>query len=137
MAELTGAKLRHAAPQILPARAGPSRSSSRRDETAKVTRRSETAAFGGLVALGLCLCLHPALADTQSAAVDSAGDPTADPIVIGLDADMSKGAAQSGEAIRRGLVLAIEQINGRGGVLDQAPDTPEPAAEPRAGRAGS
>ena len=82
-----------------------------------MTRRSEIATFGGLVALGLCLCLHSARADTQSAAADATGDPTADPIVIGLDADMSKGAAQSGEAIRRGLVLAIEQINGRGGVL--------------------
>ncbi|MEM7474924.1 MAG: ABC transporter substrate-binding protein [Planctomycetota bacterium] len=40
-----------------------------------------------------------------------------DSIVIGLDADMSSGAAKSGEAIRRGLELAIEQINCSGGLL--------------------
>jgi branched-chain amino acid transport system substrate-binding protein len=44
-------------------------------------------------------------------------EETATPIVVGLDADMSAGAAQSGEAIRRGIVLAIEEINAAGGVL--------------------
>lgn len=39
------------------------------------------------------------------------------PIIIGLDADMSSGGAQSGEAIRRGAELAIAEINQRGGVL--------------------
>jgi len=39
------------------------------------------------------------------------------PIVIGLDADMSKGAAKGGEAIRRGIVLAMNEINAAGGVL--------------------
>lgn len=43
--------------------------------------------------------------------------PAGDAIVIGLDADMSKDAAQGGEAIRRGAVLAIEEINSAGGVL--------------------
>jgi len=38
-------------------------------------------------------------------------------IVIGLDADMSGGAASGGEAIRRGILLAIDEINARGGVL--------------------
>ncbi|MDH4246354.1 MAG: ABC transporter substrate-binding protein [Deltaproteobacteria bacterium] len=38
-------------------------------------------------------------------------------ILIGLDADMSSGAAISGEAIRRGAMLAIEEINQSGGVL--------------------
>jgi len=38
-------------------------------------------------------------------------------IVIGLDADMSSGSARSGEAIRRGIVLAIEEINRSGGLL--------------------
>ena len=37
--------------------------------------------------------------------------------VIGLDADMSSGSARSGESIRRGLVLAIEEINQKGGLL--------------------
>lgn len=39
------------------------------------------------------------------------------PIIIGLDADMSSGGAQSGEAIRRGAELAIAEVNQRGGVL--------------------
>jgi len=43
--------------------------------------------------------------------------PDGPPVVVGLDADMSSGSAESGEAIRRGLVLAAEEINGRGGVL--------------------
>jgi len=38
-------------------------------------------------------------------------------IIIGLDADMSSGSARSGEAIRRGAILAIEEINNNGGVL--------------------
>ena len=40
-----------------------------------------------------------------------------DPIVIGLDADMSSGAASGGESIRRGILLAIEEINKSKGVL--------------------
>ncbi len=39
------------------------------------------------------------------------------PIMIGLDADMSSGSAEAGEAIRRGAVLAINEINTGGGVL--------------------
>ncbi len=45
------------------------------------------------------------------------GATAAEPIVVGLDADMSAGAAQGGEAIRRGIVLAIDEINAAGGVL--------------------
>lgn len=45
------------------------------------------------------------------------GAETSTPIIIGLDADMSSGAAQSGEAIRRGILVAIDEINGNGGVL--------------------
>ncbi len=40
-----------------------------------------------------------------------------DAIIIGLDADMSSGSAESGEAIRRGALLAIDEINKNGGVL--------------------
>ena len=39
------------------------------------------------------------------------------PILIGLDADMSSGSAQSGKAIQRGTQLAIDEINDEGGVL--------------------
>lgn len=37
--------------------------------------------------------------------------------VIGLDADMSSVASQGGEAIQRGIELAINEINAQGGVL--------------------
>ncbi len=59
-----------------------------------------------LFVTGAAFALAPPAATAQPA-----------PIVIGLDADMSAGAAQSGEAIRRGIVLAIDEINAQGGVL--------------------
>jgi branched-chain amino acid transport system substrate-binding protein len=40
-----------------------------------------------------------------------------DPVKIGLVAALSGQSAKSGEAITRGLEIAIEEINGRGGVL--------------------
>ncbi|MCF6291374.1 MAG: DctP family TRAP transporter solute-binding subunit [Desulfobacterales bacterium] len=44
--------------------------------------------------------------------------PTAgDEIVIGLDADLTLGSARSGQAIRRGMELAVREINRQGGVL--------------------
>lgn len=43
------------------------------------------------------------------------------PVVIGLDADMSSGSAVGGEAIRRGALIAIAEINQRGGVLGGRP----------------
>lgn len=39
------------------------------------------------------------------------------PVIIGLDADMSSGSAESGVAIKRGIELALDEINARGGVL--------------------
>ena len=39
------------------------------------------------------------------------------PVIIGLDADMSAGAARGGSAIQRGAEIAIDEINSRGGVL--------------------
>jgi len=44
-----------------------------------------------------------------------ASDSTA--FTIGLNADMSSASAESGEAIRRGMVVAIDEINAAGGVL--------------------
>jgi len=38
------------------------------------------------------------------------------PIRIGLDADMSSASAESGEAIRRGMVVAVDEINEKGGI---------------------
>ena len=40
-----------------------------------------------------------------------------DSLIIGLDADMSSAAAQSGLAIQRGIELAIDEINSSGGLL--------------------
>jgi len=42
------------------------------------------------------------------------------PILIGLDADMSSGAAKGGEAISRGIALAIKEVNDNGGVLGRS-----------------
>ena len=39
------------------------------------------------------------------------------PVKVGLTAAVSGGSAASGEAIKRGLVIAIDEINGKGGVL--------------------
>jgi branched-chain amino acid transport system substrate-binding protein len=39
------------------------------------------------------------------------------PVKLGLAAAVSGGSAASGEAIRRGLVIAIDEVNARGGVL--------------------
>ena len=41
----------------------------------------------------------------------------AEPVLIGLDADMSSAASESGIAIKRGIEVAIEEINAAGGVL--------------------
>ncbi|MGA9206526.1 MAG: hypothetical protein WB347_01920, partial [Terriglobales bacterium] len=41
----------------------------------------------------------------------------ADPIKIGQIAALSGASAQSGEAITRGLTLAIDEINAKGGLL--------------------
>jgi len=42
------------------------------------------------------------------------------PILIGLDADMSSSSAQAGESIRRGALLAIDEVNSSGGVLGRS-----------------
>ncbi len=39
------------------------------------------------------------------------------PVIVGLDADLSREYAQAGDAIRRGMVLAAKEINEAGGVL--------------------
>ena len=41
----------------------------------------------------------------------------ASPIVVGLDADMSSVAAEGGQAIKRGALIAIHELNQKGGVL--------------------
>lgn len=57
------------------------------------------------------------LAGSIAIASPAFADTTTDPIIIGLDADMSGGSALGGEAIRRGAAIAIAQINKKGGVV--------------------
>jgi branched-chain amino acid transport system substrate-binding protein len=57
----------------------------------------------GAIAIAAGLAAGPALA--------------ADPIKIGHVAALSGGSAQSGEAITRGLTIAIDEINAKGGLL--------------------
>jgi len=54
---------------------------------------------------GLVVFCQPALAQSK------------DPIKIGLAAAVSGGSAASGEAIKRGLQIAMDEINAKGGVL--------------------
>ena len=51
------------------------------------------------------------------AAVASELGAQSGPVKIGLSAAVSGGSAASGEAIKRGLTIAIDEINARGGVL--------------------
>lgn len=61
--------------------------------------------LGGLLSLTLLACHSQA--------------PTGAPITVGLIAPLSGPSAASGEAIQRGIILAIEEVNGDGGVLDR------------------
>jgi len=47
----------------------------------------------------------------------AAGAQSKEPVKIGLAAAVSGGSAASGEAIKRGLQIAMDEINARGGVL--------------------
>ena len=53
----------------------------------------------------------------QSVSVSAKDANNKEPFIIGLDADLTSGSAESGLAIRRGIELAIEEINSTGGVL--------------------
>jgi branched-chain amino acid transport system substrate-binding protein len=52
-----------------------------------------------------------------AAGIAAAPAMAADPVKIGHVAALSGGSAQSGEAITRGLTIAIDEINAKGGVL--------------------
>jgi branched-chain amino acid transport system substrate-binding protein len=64
--------------------------------------------------LGWMLCLALLVGGAASAQDKPVDKP---PIVLGLHADMSSGSATAGEAIRRGALLAISEINAQGGLL--------------------
>jgi branched-chain amino acid transport system substrate-binding protein len=52
-----------------------------------------------------------------SAAPRAAAPQSKDPVKIGLAAAVSGGSAASGEAIKRGMQIAMDEVNARGGVL--------------------
>lgn len=62
-------------------------------------------------------CLFLAAAFSAALGPMTQGHAATAPIIVGLDADMSSGSAPAGEAIRRGAILAIREINSAGGVL--------------------
>src|SRR5438128_2172276 len=64
------------------------------------------------VSLILSIVLAVALGAPVSAPAQSK-----DPVKIGLSAAVSGGSAASGEAIKRGLQIAIDEVNAKGGVL--------------------
>src|ERR1700730_10920865 len=60
------------------------------------------------------------IASLLSVALAAAGPalaPSKEPVRVGLSAPVSGGSAASGEAIKRGLQIAIDEINAKGGVL--------------------
>lgn len=59
------------------------------------------------VAITCLLCIPPVIAN----------DITTRPIIIGINADISSQDAQAGEAIRRGAMVAIYELNRKGGIL--------------------
>jgi branched-chain amino acid transport system substrate-binding protein len=62
--------------------------------------------------IALLAIFLPPVVSTFPAIADSSAS-----IIVGLDADMSSGAAEGGESIRRGAEVAINEINAKGGVL--------------------
>src|SRR5881397_3689523 len=66
----------------------------------------------GFLRTVLLLTLAVALTATTAPA-----QQTKPPVVVALVAAMSGGSALSGEAIKRGLTVAIDEINAKGGVL--------------------
>lgn len=51
------------------------------------------------------------------ASISQATDDISNTLLIGLDADISSGSARSGESIRRGAIIAIDEVNAQGGLL--------------------
>jgi len=74
--------------------------------------------FAGACGGGRKLSVVPLLVAVLLGCLCFSGSPRAQSaILIGLDADMSSASAEAGEAIRRGALLAIEEINASGGLL--------------------
>lgn len=85
-----------------------------------------TRVVAALALVGLLLAGCGGAGAGQRGATGSSGAPAGaparpaqdepQPLRVGLDAAMSGGSAAAGEAIRRGLQLAIDEINGQGGI---------------------
>jgi branched-chain amino acid transport system substrate-binding protein len=63
------------------------------------------------------LCALAVLAVLLAAAAAPRSSAQQPPVKLGLAAAVSGGSAASGEAIKRGLLIAIDEINAKGGVL--------------------
>ncbi len=63
------------------------------------------------------VCVALAFGMAASVASQALAASTAAPIVVGLNADLSASTRQAGESFRRGVVLAMAEINRAGGVL--------------------
>lgn len=82
------------------------------------------AGFGAaLLAAGLKSCTSsessPTASDSSSA--EAGGTAAGEPVKIGLVAAITGGSALSGEAITRGLTVAIDEVNQNGGVMGGRP----------------
>ena len=70
------------------------------------------------LALGACLALACNKKDDAGAGAAASGTPDGKkPILIGITADASGQYANSGESDKRGVLMAIEEFNAKGGVL--------------------
>ncbi|MEM0909970.1 MAG: ABC transporter substrate-binding protein [Pseudomonadota bacterium] len=66
-----------------------------------------------IIALSLLFIAHSIISHSAPSHSIKANEP----IIIGMDADMSAGAAVGGKAIKRGAEIALQEINQNGGVL--------------------
>ena len=76
--------------------------------------------FSDMAAVALAALCLVGMNFSQAHAAQTGNQP---PILIGLDAAMSGEIGQSGDAIRRGAQIAIQEINQSGGVLGRAART--------------
>src|SRR5262245_49269560 len=86
----------------------------------RVAKRSALAILGAALAL-LAACSGPASGPSggpsaTSARAPATSNPSDRPVRVGLAATLSGGAAAAGEAMQRGMQLAIDEANGAGGV---------------------
>lgn len=84
---------------------------------AKMTTRKTASTTRNVRACTCTLLLVLAILSTVTTQITDAKTVAAPPILIGIDAAMTGPVGQSGVAIHRGLQIAIDEINDKGGVL--------------------